>query len=53
MIIVFRFLLAAILIGIKYHDDEYYKNEYYAKVGGISVADINTLEMEFLDIIGY
>jgi hypothetical protein len=47
------FLLASILIAIKWHDDEYYKNEYYAKVGGISVADINLLEMEFLNLIGF
>jgi len=32
------------MIAIKYHDDEYFKNEYYAKVGGISKQEINCLE---------
>lgn len=32
-----RFLLACILISIKYNDDDYYKNAYYAKVGGVSL----------------
>lgn len=40
-------------MAIKWNDDEYYKNEYYAKVGGITVVDINTLEAEFLQLIDY
>lgn len=46
-------MLTSILIGIKYHEDEYYKNEYYAKVGGISLKEINKLESEYLSLIGY
>lgn len=30
-----RFIIVAIMVSIKYYDDEYYKNEYYAKVGGL------------------
>lgn len=41
------------MVAIKFHDDEYYKNEYYAKVGGISLKEINQLELEFLNLIGY
>ncbi|KAM3141221.1 hypothetical protein pb186bvf_006606 [Paramecium bursaria] len=48
-----RFLLIAILIGIKYNDDDYYKNEYYAKVGGISLQELNLLELEFLTLIDH
>jgi len=29
------------MVAIKFHDDDYYKNEYYAKVGGISLGEIN------------
>jgi len=36
------------MIAIKFHDDEFFKNEYYGRVGGISKQEINALEVEFL-----
>lgn len=39
------------MIAIKFYDDEYYKNEYYAKIGGITVKEMSELEKEFLDLI--
>lgn len=41
------------LIAIKYQDDDYYRNEYYAKIGGISTRELNELEREFLHLIRY
>jgi hypothetical protein len=46
-------LLVSIIISIKFHDDEFFKNEYYARVGGISKQEINNLESEFLALIGF
>lgn len=46
-------MIVAIMISIKYYDDEYYKNEYYAKVGGLSLKEINDLEFEFLELLNY
>ncbi|CAD8068083.1 unnamed protein product [Paramecium sonneborni] len=48
-----RFLLLAIMTAIKYQDDDYYKNEYYAKVGGISVRETYILEQEFLELMDH
>lgn len=48
-----RFLLTSILVSIKYNDDDYYKNEYYAKVGGVTLSEINKLEEEFLELMDY
>lgn len=31
------------MVAAKFGDDFFYKNEYYAKVGGISKLDINIL----------
>ncbi len=31
-----RLLITSIMTAAKFFDDKYYKNEYYAKVGGIS-----------------
>lgn len=32
------------MLAAKYIDDFFYKNDYYAKVGGISRTEINVLE---------
>ena len=34
-------------MAAKYNDDEYYKNSYYAKVGGLRIEELNKLEMAF------
>ena len=36
------------LLAIKYNEDEYYSNVYYAQVGGISLTDVNNMEALFL-----
>ena len=40
-------------MAIKFLDDDYFKNEYYAKIGGISLYELNVLESEFLNIISF
>ena len=50
---VHRLILSAVAIAAKFFDDKYYKNSYYARVGGISVQEINTLERNFLFIIDF
>lgn len=41
------------MVAAKYADDFFYKNEYYAKVGGISKVEINALEVEILTNLNY
>ena len=41
------------MVAAKFAEDFYYKNEYYAKVGGISRSEINNLEFEILSILNY
>ena len=48
-----RLILASIFIAIKFHDDIYYNNEYYAKVGGISVEEMNFLEIGILSFLQF
>ncbi len=43
---VHRLFLGAILCAVKYHDDYHPTNKHYASVGGISVAELNGLELE-------
>lgn len=37
----------------KFYDDNFFTNELYARVGGISVMELNTLELEFVFLINF
>lgn len=50
---VHRFICAALLCASKALCDAFNTNEHYAKVGGISLQEINLLEKEFLAIIDW
>jgi hypothetical protein len=41
------------MIAIKYNEDDYYANSHYAKVGGISLNELNHLERDFIDWIDF
>jgi hypothetical protein len=41
------------MLASKFFDDLYYNNAYYARVGGISNAEVNNLEMEMLHMISF
>lgn len=43
-----RLLITAVLVAAKFLDDSYFNNAYYAKVGGISLEEMNALELDFL-----
>lgn len=45
--------LAAVVLAIKFHDDLFYSNSYYASLGGISVEELNKNELLFLSAIDY
>eukprot|EP00562_Extubocellulus_spinifer_P002833 CAMPEP_0178487960 /NCGR_PEP_ID=MMETSP0696-20121128/9599_1 /TAXON_ID=265572 /ORGANISM="Extubocellulus spinifer, Strain CCMP396" /LENGTH=318 /DNA_ID=CAMNT_0020115685 /DNA_START=444 /DNA_END=1400 /DNA_ORIENTATION=- len=45
---VHRVVITAVMLAAKFFDDAYYNNAYYAKVGGVLVPEINSLEVEFL-----
>lgn len=48
-----RMLLAAVLVVTKYHDDDHYNNKYFAHIGGVTLKELNALELEFLDITNF
>lgn len=41
------------MLAAKFYDDQYYNNEYYSRVGGITKKEINELEIEFLNYINF
>ncbi|KAF9668153.1 hypothetical protein SADUNF_Sadunf15G0099300 [Salix dunnii] len=50
---VHRLLITSVLISVKFMDDIYYNNAFYAKVGGISTREMNLLEVDFLFGLGF
>ncbi|KAJ6791032.1 cyclin-P4-1 [Iris pallida] len=50
---VHRFLITSVLTAVKFMDDIYYNNAYFAKVGGISLMEMNYLEVDFLFGVGF
>jgi len=43
-----RVILTSLMISAKYHDDLFYNNAYYAKLGGVPLNELNSLEIDFL-----
>ena len=39
-----KIILGCLLLAIKYNEDVYFTNEHYAKVGGVSIEELNNLE---------
>ncbi|KAF6263695.1 cyclin-domain-containing protein [Scenedesmus sp. NREL 46B-D3] len=50
---VHRLLLTGVLISAKFLDDRYFNNAFYAKVGGVSTAELNRLELEMLQLLDF
>ncbi len=47
----FRIIISCVILAIKYNEDDYYSNEYYAKVAGVSLQEVNALEYECLNML--
>jgi hypothetical protein len=50
---VHRLLITSVLLAAKARDDTYYSNAYYSAIGGISNAEINKLEINFLLLVDF
>lgn len=48
-----RLVLVSVVLAIKFYDDTYYSNSFYAKVGGVQLKDLNNLERIYLQLIEY
>ena len=50
---IFRLILCTVLLTSKFFNDVYYSNEQIGSVGGVSLYEINMLELYYLDMIDY
>ncbi|KAL5214374.1 hypothetical protein ABZP36_003526 [Zizania latifolia] len=48
-----RLLTVAILVASKFVEDRNYKNSYFAAVGGLSAAELSSLELDFLFLMQF
>jgi hypothetical protein len=48
-----RLSLVSVLLAIKYNDDVYFGNRHYARVGGISLEELNRLERKTISLLNY
>ena len=50
---VFKIIFSSLIMAIKYNEDLYYDNNYYAKVGGLTLKEFNYLEIYYLRLIDF
>jgi len=50
---VHKFVLISMMIAIKFNEDDCYTNKFYAEVGGLTLKELNILELEFCKLIRF
>ena len=45
-----RILFSSVLISIKYNEDSYYDNKFYAQIAGIKADELQLLEYKFFEL---
>lgn len=50
---VHRLLVTSVMVASKMLDDAHYNNSFYARVGGVSNAELNKLELELLFLLDF
>ena len=48
-----RILFTSVIISIKYNEDTFYDNKYYAEIAGVSLKELNNLEYHFVNLIHF
>jgi len=50
---VLRLIMTSLVVSAKYQDDVYCSNAFYAQVGGLSLTELNALEMLFIKLLNW
>lgn len=48
-----KIIVAAMIIAIKYNEDDYFDSIFYSKVGGVSRKELDKLEYQMLALINF
>ena len=47
------FSILSLMLAAKFFDDYFYNNAFYAKLGGVAPMEMNSLELEFLQLLNF
>ena len=50
---IYKIILSSMVVAIKYNEDNFYSSDIYAKIGGLSIKELNYLEFHFLVLIKF
>ena len=50
---IYKLIICSMIISIKYNEDNFYSSEIYAKLGGVTLKELNYLEFQFLILIKF
>ena len=48
-----RIIFAAVLASIKYNEDSFYDNKFYAEIAGVKFKELKMIEYTFLELIDF
>ena len=48
-----RIILCCLILALKYNEDEFFTNEQYAKIGGVSLQELNKLEYFSMQLLNF
>eukprot|EP00033_Pygsuia_biforma_P001832 GCRY01002050.1.p1 GENE.GCRY01002050.1~~GCRY01002050.1.p1 ORF type:complete len:654 (-),score=121.69 GCRY01002050.1:1670-3631(-) len=48
-----RLLITSVMLAAKFLDDIFFNNDFYAKIGGVTCAEINQFEVAFLFMVDF
>ena len=48
-----RIIFSAILISIKYNEDNFYDNKFYAEIAGVKLKELQLLEYNFISLLNF
>lgn len=48
-----RILFVAVLIAIKYNEDDFYDNKYYSEIAGVKLKELKLLEFTYLQLTDF
>ena len=48
-----RIIFSSIIISIKYNEDNYYDNQYYAEIAGVKIKELKLLEYNFISLLHF
>jgi len=50
---VHRIIVVAMTLAAKFHDDIFYTNTYYGKIGGLKLKELNALEANYVKLLDW